>query len=314
MIRFKNVRLANLKNYYNKTLNSGRIPPSTIIISDIIAIKYQSLTDTLQRERSDVFIGKGSNESDLLYGGADSDGFIMFNDKQINGTKTQVDENTYEDENFTYTQTEGDLYVVDKNLGEYLTITSFENKDLGITLQNTITKVSLETTHTFKDDEYVYVRVLLDQSLQENSEVVLNIFGSPYTTTIVAGDVDSVAAIRLNESWGSTLEIKITDASESLEFEEERVYGVDVVSSNEREEDKYSLYMHDISNVEDELKSFLSGDYYSFFTINTVTLFQNYTSMKINTNNHKTLSICQDDLWHLKMNNKDFKLQTKALS
>ncbi|MGE3612537.1 MAG: calcium-binding protein [Sulfurimonas sp.] len=34
---------------------------------------------------------------------ADSTGFIMFNDKSLSGTKTKVDENTYEDANFTYT-------------------------------------------------------------------------------------------------------------------------------------------------------------------------------------------------------------------
>lgn len=34
---------------------------------------------------------------------ADSTGFIMFNDKSLNGKKTKIDEYTYEDANFTYT-------------------------------------------------------------------------------------------------------------------------------------------------------------------------------------------------------------------
>ena len=65
---------------------------------------------------------------------ADSTGFIMFNNKTINGKKTKVDEYTYEDANFTYTLDGNNLIVVDKNLGEYITIENFQNSAMGIKL------------------------------------------------------------------------------------------------------------------------------------------------------------------------------------
>jgi hypothetical protein len=63
---------------------------------------------------------------------ADNDGFIMFNDKTVNGKKTKVDDNTYEDANFTYSLDGNNLIVVDKNLGEYITIENFQDGAMGI--------------------------------------------------------------------------------------------------------------------------------------------------------------------------------------
>ncbi len=65
---------------------------------------------------------------------ADNDGFIMFNDKTLNGKKTKVDENTYDDANFTYSLDGNNLIVVDKNLGEYITIENFQDGAMGINL------------------------------------------------------------------------------------------------------------------------------------------------------------------------------------
>ncbi len=62
---------------------------------------------------------------------ADNSGFILFNDKQLNGKKTKLDENTYEDTNFTYSLDGNNLIVVDKNLGEYITIENFKDGAMG---------------------------------------------------------------------------------------------------------------------------------------------------------------------------------------
>ena len=58
----------------------------------------------------------------------------MFNNKATNGKKTKVDEYTYEDDNFTYTIDGSNLIVVDKMLGEYITILNFKDGALGIGL------------------------------------------------------------------------------------------------------------------------------------------------------------------------------------
>ncbi|MGE3613670.1 MAG: hypothetical protein AB7G20_09380 [Sulfurimonas sp.] len=83
---------------------------------------------------------------------ADSTGLIMFNDKSLSGIKTKVDENTYEDANFTYTLDGNNLIVVDKNLGEYITIENFQNNAMGIELD-----IDADETDPNKKDIEIYV-------------------------------------------------------------------------------------------------------------------------------------------------------------
>lgn len=50
VIRFKDVRVPTLNNYYNSNLNNGRSPTTPITKSDTIAIKYQSLANKLESD------------------------------------------------------------------------------------------------------------------------------------------------------------------------------------------------------------------------------------------------------------------------
>jgi hypothetical protein len=115
------------------------VDPSVSPTIKIDKTSLETYADTLARyfvdKELDYLAGGARNDINQdIINDADNDGFIMFNDKQINGVKTKVDENTYEDANFTYTHSDVNHYIVDKNLGEYITIENFQDGATGIEL------------------------------------------------------------------------------------------------------------------------------------------------------------------------------------
>ncbi|MGD9718366.1 MAG: calcium-binding protein [Arcobacteraceae bacterium] len=124
---------------------------------------------------------------------ADNDGFIMFNDKTLNGKKTKVDDNTYEDVNFTYSLDDNNLIVVDKNLGEYITIENFQDGAMGINLdkedENTnepiLIKISNPTTLEGNEGERNLLEFTIETSrpLKANESVTLKLSTEEFTAT-----------------------------------------------------------------------------------------------------------------------------------
>jgi len=106
---------------------------------DDVLVGGNSLEDMYSEKVSDYLSGGSGYDTyyvshqDII-DDADGSGLIMFNNKAINGKKTKVDDYTYEDDNFTYTIDGANLIVVDKMLGEYITILNFKDGALGIGL------------------------------------------------------------------------------------------------------------------------------------------------------------------------------------
>ncbi|WP_310442559.1 Ig-like domain-containing protein [Sulfurimonas sp.] len=164
---------------------------------------------------------------------ADSTGFIMFNDKSLSGTKTKVDENTYEDANFTYTLNGPNMIVVDKNLGEYITIENmnFNNASgMGMEFDD-----GSETDPNKKDIE-IYVgdatvteggtlefTIGIDNTLDE--DLVVNVstyFNGSANSSDLSGTTNGTITIKAGTTYGTfeiaTLDDTIVEPTENFIF------------------------------------------------------------------------------------------------
>ena len=76
----------------------------------------------------------------------DGSGIVVFNNQTLSGKKTKVKDtdNLYEDDIFTYAKDGSDLYVVNKQTQEYITIADFVSGALGIVLEEDIVKKDIE--------------------------------------------------------------------------------------------------------------------------------------------------------------------------
>ncbi|MDD3506316.1 MAG: hypothetical protein PHX65_07220 [Sulfurimonas sp.] len=171
------------------------------------------------------------NENDNFFaaGNTDDDGFILFNDKQLNGKKTKLDANTYKDANFTYSLDGNNLIVVDKNLGEYITIENFKDGAMGINLdkeeenanRDILVKIS-DPTVVEGNEGVSYMSFTIESSrpLTENESVTLKLSTEEFTATNDDYGSLSTNTITLNASNSSqtvTLEILgDTEATQSL--------------------------------------------------------------------------------------------------
>ncbi len=76
----------------------------------------------------------------------DGSGIVAFNNQVLSGKKIKVKDtdNLYEDDIFTYAKDGSDLYVVNKQTQEYITIADFVSGALGIVLEEDIVKKDIE--------------------------------------------------------------------------------------------------------------------------------------------------------------------------
>ncbi len=123
----------------------------------------------------------------------DLNGLIMFNNKSLSGKKTKVDENTYEDDNFTYTLSGSNMIVVDKNLGEYITIENFNfnSNGLGISFDGDNDKKDVEIyvgDATVTEGGTLEFTVGIDNTLDK--DLILNV-ESYFTGSAGADDLSS---------------------------------------------------------------------------------------------------------------------------
>ncbi len=164
---------------------------------------------------------------------ADSTGFIMFNDKSLSGTKTKVDEYTYEDANFTYTLNGPNMIVVDKNLGEYITIENmnFNNASgMGMEFDD-----GSETDPNKKDIE-IYVgdasvteggtlefTIGIDNTLDEDLVVnVSSYWSGSANSSDLSGTTNGTITIKAGTTYGTfeiaTLDDTIVEPTENFIF------------------------------------------------------------------------------------------------
>jgi len=202
------------------TLIGGAGDDTLIGGKDIIDIYSEKEKDTLAGGTGDdVYY---VSHQDVIFD-EDNIGFIMFNDKQINGKKTKIDGSRYEDDRFIYSIIDIGLRVREKATDEFITILNFQDGAMGIYLdkeekeeENTnepiLIKISNPTTLEGNEGERNLLEFTIETSrpLKANESVTLKLSTEEFTATSDDYGALSANTITLNASNSSqtvTLEI-----------------------------------------------------------------------------------------------------------